>query len=92
MTGALLPVCSTNCNVYTNRLSIQQLAFIQQEQCDDRNTGYGTGKEEAEKGGRECKENKKKQEGTRARIPEHKETADVVTGTERLTGKDYQLM
>jgi len=47
----------TNGNVYTNFLSEQQLAVIQQEQCDDLNPGYGTGKERVEKRGPKCKEN-----------------------------------
>lgn len=52
-------MCDTNGNVYTNRLSKQQLAIIQQEQYRDLNPGYGTGKDGVEKGRRECKENTK---------------------------------
>jgi hypothetical protein len=64
----MLPDIQTNSgNVYTNRLSKQQLAFIQQEQCDDLNPGYGTGKDGVEKRGRACKENLKTKEGSRAR-------------------------
>jgi len=64
--GALLPVCGTNGNVYTNRLSKQQLAFIQQEQCDYLNPGYGRGKDGVEKRGRECKENIKDTGGSKS--------------------------
>jgi hypothetical protein len=64
--GALLPVCGTNGNVYTNRLSKQQLAFIQQEQCDDLSPRHGRGKERVEKTGRECKENTKNTGGSKS--------------------------
>jgi len=49
-----------------NRLSKQQLAFIQQEQCDDLNPEYGRGKDGVEKRGRDCKENTKDRGGSRS--------------------------
>lgn len=77
-----MPVCSANCNVYTNsnwRLYNRNTVMIGIRDMEQARKKQKREDENARK------IIKKKQEGTRARIPKRNEIADVVRGTERLT-------